>query len=378
MDKMNLYNLEWVRLINFQLHEDSTFHFTDGLNVITGVTGTGKTGIFRGIEWLYGFSKISENDYRKEGTKSTSVIVKLKSGFEVEKIRSSTLNRYILRKEDCEDKVFDSVGKDVPEEVKQVLGIYELEFDKISLNVNFASQDDLNFIFDSQIPGSFNAKLFNKLTGNELLDTLFKECNRESLSINRDLKSLDEQIIKQEEDVKNCTKQYNELQKKLNNVKNLYSQIEEKIIIYDELKKMASKLKENKEADDFVKFKLSKIVTISEKTINKLKEKAELLKNLASIQSRLKEVKSNLDKTIEEQKLIKIPEIDFDTLKEDNLMLTELTKLSDKLSQNKKGQKNVTQQLVSEQMLLGTLEKQLKEIWAKCPICPLCKKDTER
>ena len=374
MDKMNLYNLEWVRLINFQLHEDSTFHFTDGLNVITGVTGTGKTGIFRGIEWLYGFSKISENDYRKEGTKSTSVIVKLKSGFEVEKIRSSTLNRYILRKEDCEDKVFDSVGKDVPEEVKQVLGIYELEFDKISLNVNFASQDDLNFIFDSQIPGSFNAKLFNKLTGNELLDTLFKECNRESLSINRDLKSLDEQIIKQEEDVKNCTKQYNELQKKLNNVKNLYSQIEEKIIIYDELKKMASKLKENKEADDFVKFKLSKIVTISEKTINKLKEKAELLKNLASIQSRLKEVKSNLDKTIEEQKLIKIPEIDFDTLKEDNLMLTELTKLSDKLSQNKKGQKNVTQQLVSEQMLLGTLEKQLKEVWDKCKVCPLCKK----
>jgi DNA repair exonuclease SbcCD ATPase subunit len=410
----NLFSLESVRLVNYKYHIDTTIPFTEGLNLITGETSVGKSCAFDGLLWIYGFSNIAKNDYRREGTESTSVIIKLSSGFEVERVRTNTVNRYILRKDGCDDKIFDSIDKDVPEEIRQVLGIEELTFDNTTLNINFASQDDLNFLFDSKIPASFNAKLFNRLAGNSILDSLFAVCNKEKLSINKNIESLNEQIVKQKEDVENCTKQYSELNAKLQKVQELYSSIEEQIIIYDELKKLAEKLKINKEAKDFVQFKLDKIVIISDNVIKDLKEKAEQLKSMLTLQSkltyvnqslqeikakeriipdlkldnltkqakRLDELKSLNSKLVinkdEQEKIaflnvkIKIPKVDFDTLKEDNLMLTELIKLRNKLIDNKKGQEKITLQLEFTDKNRVILEKELKEIWDKNPTCPLC------
>ena len=373
-----MYNLKSVTLKNFQTHDNLTVNFTDNVNVISGLTGVGKSAIYKAILWVYGYSDISENDFRREGTNETSVIVKLSSGFEVERIRSNTLNRYILRKEECEDKIFDKVGKNLPDEIRKVLGIEEIEFEKINLNINFASQDDLNFIFDSKIPASFNAKLFNKLTGNEILDSLFVNLNRENLNISKEVKRLDEQIIQQKENVENCTKQYNELSNKLQKVVELYSQIEEKIIIYDELKKLASKLKENKETQDFVKYKLDKIVIISDKTINELKEKSDLLKELLTLKEKLTSVSQTLHKTIEAQKLIKIPKIDFDELKQKVIVYDELKQLYANLEQNKLNKERVVIQLKENKELYGKLDKELKEIWNKLDFCSKCKPIAEK
>lgn len=373
-----MYKIKKVKLKNFQLHSNLELDFSGNLDVITGLTSTGKSGIFKAIYWLYGFSNVSENDYRKENTDETSVTVLLSSGFEIERIRSNSLNRYILRKENCEEKVFDKCGKDVPEEIKIVLGIQELEFDKINLNVNFASQDDLNFIFDSKIPASFNAKLFNKLTGNELLDTLFQSCNKESLSISKEIKRLDEEIKKQKEESENCEKAYIDMHKKFGSAVEIYTQIEEKIIIYDELKKLASKLKENKETQDFVKYKLDKIVIISDDTIKQLKEKSEKFKELISIQNKLKEVKVNLDKTIKSQKELKIPQIDFEKLKEKAIMYNELEQLFATIEQNKNSQEKVILQLKDIKEKSVKLDKELKEVWKQLDFCEKCKPTAEK
>lgn len=372
-----MYNLKSVQLKNFQIHSDLTVDFTDGVNVISGLTGVGKSCIYKALVWVYGFSDISENDYRKEGTKETSVIIKLSSGFEVERIRSNSLNRYIFRN-DKEEKIFDKVGKNPPEEIQKVLGIEEIEFEKINLNINFASQDDLNFIFDSKIPASFNAKLFNKLTGNSILDDLFVNLNRENLSFSKEIKGLDEQIIQQEKEVETCMKQHEELSSKFHKVTELYSQIEEKIIIYEELKKLASKLKENKEAQDFVKFKLDKIVIISDKTINELKSKAELLKELLTLKDKLTNVREALQQTKVKQKLIKIPEIDFDLIKEKVTMYDELNNLKEKLDSNKENKEKITLQLKENKDLYGKLTKELKEIWNHLDFCSKCKPTVER
>lgn len=413
----NPFNLESVRLINYKYHIDTTIPFTDGLNLITGETGTGKSCAFDGLLWVYGFSPIAENDFRREGTDSTSVIIKLSSGFEVERVRSNSLNRYILRKENCETRTFDNINREVPLEVRQVLGIEELCFDKIPLNVNFASQDDLNFLFDKKIPASFNAKLFNYLTGNSILDSLFAVCNKEKLSISKEIENLNTSIIKQKENVENCTKTYTELNAKLQKVQELYSQIEEQIIIYDELRKLAEKLKTNKEGQDFVQFKLDKIVIISDNIIKDLKKKAEQLKSLLTIQLKLTNVNQFLHEIKEKEKTIpdlnlanltqlakkletlqhiscklvnnkdeqdkvdflnskiKIPQIDFETLKEDNLMLTELMKLRDKLIENKKLQDKLKCQYEKNDEENKKFGEQLKEIWVTQKVCPLCKQE---
>jgi hypothetical protein len=414
--------LEWVRIINFQKHEDLTVPFTDGLNVMTGESSTGKTGVYRSLEWLYGFSSISFEDLRREGSDSTSVIAKLKSGFEVEKYRTNSTNRYLLRKEGCKEEVYDNVGINVPEKIRQVLGFDVLEFDKINLNVNFASQDDLNFIFDAKIPASFNAKLFNFLTGNSILDQVFQACNKENFNINRDLKALEGQIDKQVEDVELCTKQYTELNARLQNVKEIYAQIEDKLIIYDELKKLATKLKENKEAKDFVSYKLSKIVKISEDKIKELQDKAIRLKELLIINSKLTSVYHSLQQVIENQKKIKIPDVNFedlkqkativselallkaklqtnksgrekvdflksklkipainlDVLKDKVTILNELSNLSKKMISNKKDTENITLQKTENAILLGKLITQLKETWSNLEFCEKCKPIAEK
>ena len=365
-----------IILKNFQAHEYLKLDFSNDLNIITGLSDAGKSCIRRAIDWIYFNANISESDYRKEGTDVTSVIIMLQNEFEIERIRSNSLNRYILRKEGCQEIVFDSIGKEIPQEIKDVLNISTIDIDKDSLNLNISNQLSLPFLLDK--PASFRAKLFNKLTGNEILDSLFQSCNKEKLNISGELKSLDEKLIKQKEDVENCTKEYEDLNSKLQKVKEVYSKIEEKIIIYDELKKLASKLKENKETEDFVKFKLSKIITISDKVITDLKEKSELLKELTLIQNRLKEIKLNLDKTLEEQKLIKIPKIDLDELKQKAEMYSDLERMYDILNQNKENQEKVTTQIKEKQTLLGNLNLQLKEIWDKLEFCSKCKPIAEK
>jgi len=370
---MNDYFLKSVRLQNFQYHTDATFNFTEGLNVITGLTGTGKSAIFKALEWIYGFSSISEIDYRKEGTDVTYVTIVLQSGFEIEKTRSNTINRYVLRKEGCEDKVFDSVGKDVPEEVKVVLGMTEFDIDNIKLNVNFAEQDDLNFIFDKKVPASFCAKLFNKLTGNELIDVLFKECNRENLRTNREVKVIEKNIATQEEDLAEYSIKYKTIKNKLSKVQKIYEDIQDKIVIYENLKDLADKLKVNKDGQEFVDFQKSKIKTISEDKIKELKAKAEKLKKFQELDMELKAVKMNLTKVkMDKEDFARVPKVNFEELKEKEQLLQKLTQLKKQLVQTNSKFEDV---MLKQESLMEDLSKhqeELKEVWEQCSVCPLC------
>ena len=108
--------VQQVHIRNFQKHSDLKLDFNSDVNIITGLTDSGKSGIFRALEWVFNFSNISENDYRKEGTNETSVKIWLDNNFQVERIRSNTLNRYILSKDDYEDKIFKlTILADLPD-----------------------------------------------------------------------------------------------------------------------------------------------------------------------------------------------------------------------------------------------------------------------
>ena len=231
----------------FMKHEYLELDFYDDINLITGDTASGKSCIFKAIRWLYGDSSISKDDFRKEGTKSTEVIGFFNNGYEVERVRSNTVNSYLVRKEGMEDKKFDSFGKEIPDEIKAILGTEVINIDDIKLDLNFADQEDLNFIFGKEIPASFCSKLFNKLTGSELLDNLFSLCNKESLSVKKEIKNLESNIEKNKEDIVFCQTKYDELNKKNECISALYAVIKEKSELFKKLKSIFSCLKENKE-----------------------------------------------------------------------------------------------------------------------------------
>jgi len=370
--------IKTLELKNYQKHEYLKLDFNNSLNVITGLTGTGKTAIYRALEWLFNCSNISEVDYRKEGTTETSVKAWFDNDFIVERIRSSSLNRYILSKDGCEDQVFDSFGRNIPEEIQKVFEITSIDIEQEHLFINFANQDQLNFILDSTYSDTFKAKLFNKLTGNELLDKLFKEFNKENLRINRETKETEENIVTQENQLAECSKKYKVLKDKLTLVKEQYNKLKEEIAIYENLKDLSEKLKTNKENQDFVNFKASQIKIVSEDKIKELNTKAEELKKLQELSYELEANNEAIEKLEFQKSKIKIVDVNFDSLKQKNELLQNLEKINQQLVNNQQELGKIEQLSHNIGQTSTELEKELKEVWEKNPTCPLCGKGKDQ
>ncbi|MHA1739468.1 MAG: hypothetical protein ACTSWD_12840 [Candidatus Heimdallarchaeota archaeon] len=360
-------------LRNWQKHSELNLDFHDDINIISGYSNTGKSSIRRAIEWICFNANISECDYRKEGTSETSVKIELDNDFTIERIRSSKLNRYILSKADCEDKVFDSFGKNIPDEILDVLQIKTIEIDGEKLNLNIAEQLTLPFLLDKS--ASFRAKLFNKLTGNEVLDKVFKEFNKESLRVNRELKETEANIEKQEDELSEYSVKYKILKKKLKSVQAQYAKVEEDTEIYNHLKDLAEKLKTNKENQEFVDFKKSQIKTISEEKLNDLKAKAEVLEKLEKLSNSLEVTNCDIKSIKEKIDSIKVSKVDWDKLKAKDESLQNMKRLQEQSLQVNNDQEKVTIQIKEIKELVSNSEKELEQMWKDNPTCPLCGKE---
>lgn len=297
-----------ITLVNWQRHANLHLDFNDDLNIISGKSEAGKSCIRRAFAWILFNASISEKSYRREGTNETSVKVCLDNEFEIERIRSNSINRYILRHKDFEDKVFDSFGKTIPEEIQQVINVSEIEADNDKINLNVAQQLSLPFLLDKS--ATFRSKLFNKLTGNEILDTTFKRLNKEHLRVKREITETESNLAKQEEQLSDYSIQYKKSKKKLHLVKTKYENLLEQIDIYENLKDLSDKIKTNKENQEFIEFKKAQIKTVSEDKIKELKEKANLLEKYKTLFSEIESIKDIIKKLEEKKSNIKIVDVD--------------------------------------------------------------------
>ena len=242
----NTVILQKIKLIDFQAHPHLEIEFVDGVNVIHGRTDAGKSCLRRSIEFLCQHATFKGQ--RRVGTKLTSVKGWFSNEVVVERIISNSINRYIITK-DGEEKIFDSVGRSAPEEVKQVIGIYPISIDGEEIYLNSYIQIGKPFLFD-QSP-STRAKLFNKLTGNDVLDKLFGEFNKDILRIKRNKKDEEEQFENRKDILKSKKVEMEKadvihslLKKKIQNIRELYEKYSKLL----ELKELGEINKENQEA----------------------------------------------------------------------------------------------------------------------------------
>lgn len=364
-----MIKLTKVVLINFQKHKKLTVDFNDNVNVITGLSNKGKSCIRRAIDWVIFCLSITEKDLRKEGSKITQVILSFNNGVVIEKVRSVSINRYILRKPNTKEQTFDSFGKEAPEEVRNAIGMSAIEVEKESLNLNIAEQLTLPFLLDK--PPSFRAKLFNKLTGNELIDSLFKKCNRESLRIGRDLKTTEELIIKQENDVVEYSERYSKDKKKLVSVQERFTSLKKKSDTVDQLKTLSIDLESNTKNVKCTNDELSKIKIVDEKTIKELRKKADNHSLYSEVYSKL----LTINKAIKELSLVKIPvpTVNFADLRRSVEKFESLKDTSKRIEKNIEDERIVNLNIKNNDEYKTTNEKELKELWEKCDTCPLCK-----
>lgn len=356
--------LKQLKLKNFQKHSDLTLDFCKSVNVIVGDTGTGKSCIIRALRWIL-FNEISGDDVRKEGTKKTEVEVIFDNDISVKRIKSKTVNAYVLKVKE-EEKRFDSVGREIPEEIKNIIKMDLFEVDGDKINLNISNQIGLPFLLDKT--GSFRNKLFNKLTGADKIDKAMQSLNKDILDLNRQEKSNKEFIENNEDKLDNYKKDIKIKKEAVDKTTNAISELEEKYNKLETLKDKSKDLKNTEIEIEMLKER-NKPIKVTEEETKELSRKIEKLTQLNNYYMKLKEIKKNLN----DLKDTNIPkykkEIIENTIEKINFYKLKLKNLKEIDELEKKYNIEISE---LELIIEGSNNK-YKELLKESGTCPVCK-----
>lgn len=408
--------LKELELIEFQKHSYLKLDFSEGVNMLFGESDAGKSCVRRALSWLLGLESYSEDDIRKEGSKKTTVRGKFDDGLECERTRSASINKYVIRIPNQKELVYDSYGRDLPDEVKDILKIRLINIDeKNQLNLNISSQVVMPFLQD--IPASLRLKLFNKMTGNDLLDVVVQNFNKEIIGIRRNL-TVEENVIKDN------TPKIEVLDKTIKSKKITADFVVEKLKTIgdthrkvEDLKKLQVAIVAIRMAIKVTKDDVANIKLGDEVKIASLKAQNASLGALSTVKDALSQCKNKLYMTEKELSTMKVPVVDAIAIRKrlDQLTylkqqaeflrgnahnrgaaifaLKELKEVTFDISKCKAGIEKVRSlKLIAEllkevgtkikasfgewntlQLLIPTQEKEYKAILKEAGVCPTCK-----
>lgn len=368
----------WIKkliLTNWQKHSHLELEFSDKLNIIHGGSDCGKSCILRALGWIF-YNNIKGDIIRKEGTKKTSVRVTLDNGVEIERIKSASVNAYIIYK-NGEEQRFDSVGKTIPEEVQKELQVTTLTVDKEDVILNIANQISLPFLVGRS--ATFRSKLFNKLTGSELIDKAFQSLNKDILRIGKETKLETEHLKEQEKRLEELTTQKEKTDILYSNAKKVIDKLKELQEKYDRLNDLYTKLNNIGNDLNDVEEKISKVKIIPKETVDNIRKDIEELIKYNEYIERIKANKEEL-KSLKE---IKIPDINISDLKKQYERLQKLQELQKRLrnSDSTIAATDTNVKKYKELIIASNKQKDeiLKNIKSLCPFfkvpCPLDKEN---
>ena len=323
--------LKQIILENFKKHSHLEIEFSDKLNILYGNNDVGKSCIIQGIKWIF-FN--NSDDVRKEGTKKTSVKITLDNGTVVEKIRSASINAYILNIPGQEEKKFDSVGKDIPDEIKDALQVRTINIDKEEIILNIADQITLPFLLGES--ATFRSKLFNKLTGSNLIDKTLHSFNKDILKISRESKLELEHLEQQRTSLSEVTQQKDKLESLLGNFKEKFTEIKSLESRYSQLDTLKDNIEKNSCDLQEVGCLLTKIKIVPDELLIEIKENVENLTKYTELYTKISNNNSELEKVTKELSSLKIVDIDISGLKNDIDKLEKLKAISLQLIENER------------------------------------------
>lgn len=356
-----------VEITNFQKHAHLVVDLINGVNVIYGASGSGKSCFVRSLRWVI-LNDINI-DIRKEGTKKTSVKVTFDSGVEIERIKSASINQYrlILGKE---VKEYNAIGRNIPDDILQVINMLPITIDKEEVNLNIANQISLPFLMDKS--PNFRMKLFNKMTGNDVLDNVFQGLNRDILRIGKEEKFVSEQLEENKgqlntiEATKNLLQaKYDKFVKKLKELKTT----EERYVLLSNISQQLNAIGNN--IID-VEEEIDEIRTVDLKKVEDLKQVCEKLNKLNTLSEKNKKLQTQLSEL--ESKKINIPNVDLDKLKSSTEKHKLLTQISNGLNNLSSEMIDIEEELEISNQKIEQAIKEQEELLKSISVCPFFKK----
>lgn len=173
---------------NFQSHARTKLEFQEGLNVIIGPSDQGKSAIIRALRWIC-YNEPKGTDFFRIGSNSCRVKVKLDSGEEIVRERTSSKNRYIYRNQEGEETVYEGFGNSIPLEITQTLKMPKIELDTDSeVALNISQQLEGPFLLNEK--GALRAKMIGRLTGVHIIDVAIRDTAKDLLNFQQEEKRM--------------------------------------------------------------------------------------------------------------------------------------------------------------------------------------------
>lgn len=183
--------ISFIHLHNFMSWEDQRFDFTNGVNIICGVSDKGKSAIIKAEEFVrtnkpLGFEFASDwiKKKNKKGgfilTGDCIVTIGLTDGTEVSRIVGKNVNEYRIS---TLEEPLKALNKQVPKEVSDLLNMSD---------INIQDQGDPYFLFNLSPPEI--GRRLNQVASLSDIDKSFKNAESTIRSLNADIKSFKSSI----------------------------------------------------------------------------------------------------------------------------------------------------------------------------------------
>lgn len=223
---------------NFQSHEYTEIEFVPGLNVFVGPSDSGKSSILRALRWVL-FNQPRGADFIRTGAKKCQVRLILEDGTEIIRIRSKSVNRYVLRTPDGQEEVYESLGYGAHPMILQAHQMFPVVWDQKETVIQLGTQLEGPFLLSES--GGSKAKLIGRMSGAHWMDQAMKETTRERNQIIGEMK----QIEKHQEVLAEKLAPYDhvpELEKAFIKAESAFQRARKKKERLERLKKLANQL----------------------------------------------------------------------------------------------------------------------------------------
>lgn len=175
--------IKLLSLENFQKHENTTFNFSDGINIISGSSDNGKTAAFRAFLWALENRPLG-NAFIRHGADYAEVGIENERGTLI-RHKSDTENYYIVNGEK-----YEALKGEMPPAIQAYFNIND---------VNIQRQLDAHFLI-SESAGEV-ARFFNRTLHLDDIDDALKWVDSEKRSKKAELKHTEGEVAKLEKEL---------------------------------------------------------------------------------------------------------------------------------------------------------------------------------
>jgi len=341
--------IQSLEIRNFQSHKHSKLEFVNGVNVIIGLSDSGKSAIIRALRWLI-WNRPQGDDFRSLWGGCTSIEI-ITDNQKIIRLKDQAGNEYVLGKQ-----LFKAFGTEVPDEIRQALNLNE---------INLQQQLDRPFLLDSS-PGEV-AQHFNHVAHLDQIDNGLRKVQQWIKEIEQNITSGKKQVEQSEEKLKSFT-HLDMFEEDVEVLENIQNQLIIKINSQNKLIKAINSLQDITEQ---IKEK-SKIIK-AEKTLNNVLEcirGRNTKRHEQGLLNRLIQEAEQISDDLQEQSIIITAEKSvlqllslFESRKDKKEKLNELKELIIIINDTK-GQREDAESTAKR------LEQEFNEIFPD--ICPLC------